>query len=307
MKTIRMFLVSAIMATSSFGDSLETLSSNSGEYWANGKLLDAIHEKVWITRQAELNGESIQLNLIYYHEKSANNAELRLVGQINGQKLILWWADIGQTIPSEFVCEISSNRQIAGLCFKCLPRMFIFYEIDLKKAAQEALASNYRVTPSAWLFGNPLHKPNDCRQEVRLHQLPNMVNNDESFYVKDLKLLDEDERWIFSFDVKGIPTETRYYYQYPVGGTGLTFVKKEPVPQESPNVKICNETLASIYYSKIGWAARHDKNPGDLVDTNSFYKEMFKGKEPKCPDGGIYDIGPVGTMPKCSIHGIFKE
>jgi len=254
----------------------------------------------------------ILVDLGYFNDDTNNPPELRLVAHAKGKEYVIWRTAIefAQFAPIEYAYEVGGTNGLICLCFTTpMRRELLIYEIDVNKTLQSARVNDGRVLVSAWSERlNPVVKPvvGVLRQDTTVEELLNVpIVSDDG--IRHLQINYETNKWVLSGDAKrrGIPV-AKYYYQYPVGGTGLTFVKKEPV-QQNPDAKICNETLASIYYAKNAWAARHDKNLGDSVDTNFFYKEMFKGKEPKCPDGGTYDIGAIGTLPKCSVHGVFKE
>jgi hypothetical protein len=219
----------------------DSLLSSNEHYWGweSRTFQDYVTNKIWIRRQAELDGKIIQVHLVYFHQISADNAELRLVGNVDGQDYILWWSDIGRFMPLEFVCEVANNKEDIALAFRNDDGKYLFYEIKIKKAFEEAKAANNRVLPSAWAFSGDysmalvasLNKTNDLRQEIIISKLPSILVPMGS-HTGNLFLHEESGRWIAAFDMKGVLPEIRYYYQYPVGGTGLTFLKKERLSQD---------------------------------------------------------------------------
>ena len=73
-----------------------------------------------------------------------------------------------------------------------------------------------------------------------------------------------------------------------------------------------NHCIANLQYldiAKKAWAADHKlKDGAKLVEsklfgstTNTYPKWPLP--MPKCPDGGIYTLGPVGAKPQCSMVG----
>ena len=70
----------------------------------------------------------------------------------------------------------------------------------------------------------------------------------------------------------------------------------------------CMNNLIRIENAKTRWAQDGQKTTNDtptwsdLIGTNG-YLSVY----PKCNRGGVYDIGEVGTPPKCSVHGIFRS
>lgn len=61
----------------------------------------------------------------------------------------------------------------------------------------------------------------------------------------------------------------------------------------------CMNNLRQINIAKETWALMNNRQTGDLVvvvEINEFIK-----KPPKCPSGGTYTYGPVGTDPTCTL------
>ena len=186
----------------------------------------------------------------------------------------------------------------------------LFYEINITKVLQVAKSTNSRVVSSGWI--GDWTQTNDLKQEVYWNTLPNMDHG--VLGVRNPSMREEGDQWVISFDaakhdysVHSEIAETRYYYQYPIGGTELTFIKKEPIPLVPEDMVKCQLNMGMIINAKKAWTALNDKQPGDPVDTNQLFSVFLKGHDIKCPDGGVYDVGPVEEMPKCSIHGVYKQ
>lgn len=84
-------------------------------------------------------------------------------------------------------------------------------------------------------------------------------------------------------------------------------------PRTSP-ANACINNLREIDAAKTHWAAEHNAKTNDTVTLddirpylapyggpNGFIKPDAKGNLPKCPGGGIYTIGKIGTPPTCSL------
>jgi len=66
----------------------------------------------------------------------------------------------------------------------------------------------------------------------------------------------------------------------------------------------CINNLRQIDAAKNEWALENNKTNGAPVtaaDIKPFVKLDASGNLPKCPAGGTYTIGPVGTVPTCSV------
>ena len=62
----------------------------------------------------------------------------------------------------------------------------------------------------------------------------------------------------------------------------------------------CIKNLQQIDGSKEAWALEKKKGPGDPIvedEVNAY----IKGGAPKCPAGGTYTYGAVGTDPTCTV------
>jgi outer membrane lipoprotein-sorting protein len=68
----------------------------------------------------------------------------------------------------------------------------------------------------------------------------------------------------------------------------------------------CINNLRQLDAAKNQWALEQRKKNGDMVteaDITPYIKLDASGNLPKCPAGGKYTIGRVGTTPTCSIPG----
>jgi hypothetical protein len=73
--------------------------------------------------------------------------------------------------------------------------------------------------------------------------------------------------------------------------------------KSGPSLKSsCINHLRQIDGAKEQWALENHKKPKDIVTTNDI-AAYIKGGMPKCPQGGIYIIGRVGTTPHCTFPG----
>ena len=70
----------------------------------------------------------------------------------------------------------------------------------------------------------------------------------------------------------------------------------------------CINNMHQIDGAVTEWALEKGKKTGDpapslITDLTPYIKLNSSGSIPSCPAGGIYTIGPVGEMPKCSVPG----
>lgn len=79
------------------------------------------------------------------------------------------------------------------------------------------------------------------------------------------------------------------------------FVKARSTSQENA----CINNLRQFDAAENQWALEKGKKTGDACTADDLkpYIMLHNGELPKCPQGGSYTIGPVGTTPKCSIPG----
>jgi hypothetical protein len=80
------------------------------------------------------------------------------------------------------------------------------------------------------------------------------------------------------------------------------FVKARDVSMQNA----CINNLRQIDAAKNEWALENNKTNGTPVteaDIKTYIKLDASGNLPKCPAGGTYTIGPVGSVPTCSVPG----
>jgi hypothetical protein len=79
------------------------------------------------------------------------------------------------------------------------------------------------------------------------------------------------------------------------------FVKARATSQQNA----CINNLRQMDAAKNQWALENNKKTGDICTEENLkpYIRLVGGQLPKCPQGGIYTIGPVGEPPTCSIPG----
>jgi hypothetical protein len=231
MKKTQLLLILTMITLSSFLGPAESLTMdqiNSLSDLKKTEFWKTVHRQVLATKEAGIDGKKVQLDLVFSHENLADNPEIHLETYDNEKKYILWWIDTGGHVPIEFQIATSSKNGIVGLGFTTGSGEFFFYEIDVKESLHEAKNANLRVARSAWIRDDSdSYRTNDLRQETIPCNFPNTIG-DEVVWAGNLKLHEENGQWIVSFDAKRLHhlSETTYYFQYPVGGTGLTFLKK---------------------------------------------------------------------------------
>jgi hypothetical protein len=268
------------------------------------KFRDDVTSQVWWSKQMELRDAKVQVDLMYVYDTTNNPPEIRLVATADGQKFVLWKAVIEdqRRLPVEYSCGLSSKNTV-GLCFTCRTgRQILTYEIDVGELVNLMKRGKSQGYVSGWDYPEESDVTNSLCQSIFVRDL---LKGGE--YIFQTSITNLDSKWVFSGVVQGsrIP-KTRVIYQYPVGSTGLTFVKKEEVLPAPPNVKECWQSLGAVRSYIAAWHARQYKmKPGTLVETNSFYKQFPDASKYKCPDGGSYALGEVGGNPKCSVHGVF--
>ena len=76
--------------------------------------------------------------------------------------------------------------------------------------------------------------------------------------------------------------------------------------QKTFDDQTCKLRLRMIYEAKQHWAERNQK-PGADTPTWEDLRPYLRGAVPKCPSGGVYTIGRVDELPKCSIPGHAPE
>lgn len=80
------------------------------------------------------------------------------------------------------------------------------------------------------------------------------------------------------------------------------FVKARSTAQ----MNACINNLRQLDAAKNQWALEYTKTNGVTVTENelkAYIKLNAAGGLPKCPASGIYNLGPIGEAPTCSING----
>lgn len=79
------------------------------------------------------------------------------------------------------------------------------------------------------------------------------------------------------------------------------FVKARTVSQKNA----CINNLRQLDAAENEWALEKGKKTGDVCTEDDLkpYLRLINGQLPKCPQGGVYTINPVGQAPTCSIPG----
>jgi competence protein ComGC len=65
----------------------------------------------------------------------------------------------------------------------------------------------------------------------------------------------------------------------------------------------CLNNLRMIDGAKNEWALENNKKAGDTPTVSDLLPYLPNHQMPKCPAGGTYTIGPVGSNPTCSVSG----
>jgi|SRR6516225_1009370 hypothetical protein len=65
----------------------------------------------------------------------------------------------------------------------------------------------------------------------------------------------------------------------------------------------CGLSLRMIDAAKQTWAVKENKTTNDVPTWDDLKPYFVISGLPKCPDGGIYTIGRLDEMPRCSIGG----
>ena len=78
------------------------------------------------------------------------------------------------------------------------------------------------------------------------------------------------------------------------------FVKSGPYPGHSG----CTQNLKVIQGAKETWARESHRTDRDIpLDADLFGPGKYLREKPKCPEGGVYRLGPVAENPTCSLGG----
>jgi len=65
----------------------------------------------------------------------------------------------------------------------------------------------------------------------------------------------------------------------------------------------CINNLRQIDSAKEQWALEMKKKDGDPVDIPGISRYIKGNRLPKCPQGGVYNVGVIGKNPECSVPG----
>jgi hypothetical protein len=78
----------------------------------------------------------------------------------------------------------------------------------------------------------------------------------------------------------------------------------KPVYEDSPaKRRTCINHLRMIDAGKEQWAMENTKKDGDPVDIDGVNEYIKGNATPKCPAGGTYKYGLIGSDPTCSVPG----
>ena len=69
----------------------------------------------------------------------------------------------------------------------------------------------------------------------------------------------------------------------------------------TPASNACINNLRLIDAAKQQWALEKQQTNGAVVAWSDLVP--YIGRMPKCPNGGVYSVGKIGELPKCSIEG----
>ena len=73
--------------------------------------------------------------------------------------------------------------------------------------------------------------------------------------------------------------------------------------RETAMATVCKIQLQQIASAKQQWATANHKQNGDTPAASDLTSYLPNGIMPKCPEGGTYQINPIGTSPTCSVPG----
>ncbi len=103
-----------------------------------------------------------------------------------------------------------------------------------------------------------------------------------------------------------------------VGGVGLTgiavvgllaaiaipnFVRARDAAQKNA----CVNNLLQIDGAKEQWALENKKEKGAVVDEAQINQYLMRNARPVCPTSGTYVYQPIGTSPRCTVHGNLSQ
>lgn len=77
---------------------------------------------------------------------------------------------------------------------------------------------------------------------------------------------------------------------------------------ESSRTKVCVSNLKKIQAAKQQWAMDNKRAVTSTPTTTDLYGAgRYIETAPTCPAGGVYTIGAVNTVPRCSTGGTHKH
>ena len=82
---------------------------------------------------------------------------------------------------------------------------------------------------------------------------------------------------------------------------GSQQVLSGPKPGNVQNAAICRENLRQIESGKRRVADEKGWTHGARVTWDDVCRVQGWKEPPKCPDGGVYALNPIGNLPYCSI------
>ncbi len=78
-----------------------------------------------------------------------------------------------------------------------------------------------------------------------------------------------------------------------------SFVKARKTAKQAA----CMNNLRMLDAAKEQWALEQAKGDGDEVDLTGVGAFIPGGTMPTCPEGGVYELNPIGSAPTCSVPG----
>lgn len=75
-------------------------------------------------------------------------------------------------------------------------------------------------------------------------------------------------------------------------------------PEDGVAAGDCIRNLKQIDHAKQVWALENGKAPSEMPKESELFGEGgYMQRKPGCPRGGVYTLGTVGELPKCSVKG----
>lgn len=88
-------------------------------------------------------------------------------------------------------------------------------------------------------------------------------------------------------------------------GFAILFLVCSSLNASDKQLSICRNYLMIIEGAKDQWALENRKGTGDLPSQSDL--RPFLRVSPACPAGGVYQIGEVGSLATCSLHGTWES